>query len=256
MDVYTPNGAGGFNSPYRIYNTLTLLSANHYELSFPDGSVYVYSIPGGTTSQQPFLTAIRDAYGNTLSLAYNSNIQLTIITTASGDVFTLGYNSSGLVTNVADAFGRNATFQYDTNKNLIQITDMGGYWSSFTYDTNVFLTGITDARGTWNVKTQPADGIPNGSNPYPQPGTAMWQNYRVTITNPLGQSEEYQYNGYSHYSWYVSPHDYVPYSSPSLNNFQCRLTRAWDLGERVEFPKESVFQLRNEFKNFAVSSVI
>jgi len=220
MDVYTPNGAGGFNSPYRDYNTLTLISANHYELNFPDGTVYVYSIPAGTTSQQPFLTAVRDAYGNALSMAYNGNVQLSTITDAQGNVFSLSYNSSGLVTNVADRFGRNASFQYDGNKNLIQITDMGGYWSSFTYDTNVFMTSIADARGTWNIRTEPADGIANGSNPYPPPGSTMWQNYRVTVTNPQGQAEEYQYDGYYHYSWFVSPRDYIPYTSASLNNFR------------------------------------
>ena len=219
MDVYTPNGLDGFASPYQVFNTLVLISGNHYELNLPDGTVYVYSIPAGTSSQQPFLTAIRDAYGNTLDLGYNSNVQLTTITDAQGDVYSLTYNSSGLVTNVADPFGRNAIFQYDTNKNLIQITDMGGYWSSFTYDTNIFLNSISDERGTWRIKTEPADGIVNGSNPYPAPGTAMWQNYRVTITDPLGQPAEYQYDGYSYYSWYISPRDYVRYSSASLNNY-------------------------------------
>lgn len=219
MDVYTPNGAGGFNSPYRDYNTLTLISPNHYKLVLPDGTVYVYSIPAGTSSQQPFLTEIDDAYGQKLTLGYNSSVQLITITDAQGKVFTLSYNASGLVMNVADPFGRNASFQYDAKNNLIQITDMGGYWSSFTYNTNVFMTSIADARGTWNIKTEPADGIANGSNPYPPPGTTMWQNYRVTVTNPQGQAEEYQYDGYFHYSWFVSPRDYIPYTSASLNNY-------------------------------------
>ncbi len=46
------------------------------------------------------------------------------------------------------------------------------------------------------------------------------------------------------------------FNASVLKQDRCRPTRAWDLGERVELPKESVFQLRNEFKNFAVSSVI
>ena len=225
MDVYTPNGGGGYNRPYKVYNTLSLIGPNHYELSFPDGTVYVYQPPPGTSSQQPFLTAIRDAYGQTLTLGYDATVNLKTITDAQGKIFTLAYSSSGVVTNVADPFGRNANFEYDTNKNLVKITDMGGYWSSFTYDKNVFMTSLGDDRGTWLFRTEPADGIPNGSNQYPPPGTAMWQNYRITATNPLGQVEEYQYNGYYSYSWHVSARDYVPWVSSYQNSFSLNVPR-------------------------------
>ena len=68
-DVYTPDGSGGFNPPFQVHNTLTQLGLNHYRLQFPDGSSYVYQIPTGTSSQQPFLSEIDDAYGNKLMLA-------------------------------------------------------------------------------------------------------------------------------------------------------------------------------------------
>jgi len=48
----------------------------------------------------------------------------------------------------------------------------------------------------------------------------MWQNYRITITNPLGQPEEFEYNGYYSYTWHVSPRDYIPYRSQYENNFK------------------------------------
>ncbi|MCI5159089.1 MAG: hypothetical protein D3906_11780, partial [Candidatus Electrothrix sp. AUS1_2] len=46
-DLYTPDGAGGYTHPYKVYNTLTKIAENHFELRFPDDTVYVYNIPSG-----------------------------------------------------------------------------------------------------------------------------------------------------------------------------------------------------------------
>jgi RHS repeat-associated protein len=224
-DAYTPDGTGGYSKPYRVFNTLTQLAPNHFELRFPDDTVYVYRIPAGTSSQQPFLTEIRDAHNQKLSFGYDSNVHLTTITDAQGQVTTLSYDGSGLVTNVADPFGRNASFEYDSNQNLTRSTDMGGYWSGYAYDSNVYLTSISNERGSWSFRIEPADGIENGPNPYPPPGGAMFQNYRITITDPLGNSSEYHYDGYSSYAWYVSPRDYVPWTSAFANNFKLNVPK-------------------------------
>ena len=237
-DAYTPNGSGGYSRPYKVFNTLSQLAANHFELRFPDDTVYVYQIPPGTGSQQPFLTEIRDAHGQQVSLAYDSNVRLTTITDAQGLVTTLSYSAFGLVTNVADPFGCNASFEYDDNLNLTRSTDMGGYWSSYTYDTNVYLTSISDERGSSSFRVEPADGIENGPNPYPPPGGAMFQNYRITITDPLGHSSEYHYDGYSSYAWYVSPRDYVPWRSDSENNFSLNVPKTTYSFEQVNFARQ------------------
>ena len=121
-----------------------------------------------------------------------------------------------LVTLVTDPFGRSASFQYDGNNNLTEVTDMGGYWTSLSYDANVYLTAITRPTGTWSFYIEPADGIV--SSYYPAPGGTMWQNYRITVTNPLGGSQEYYYSGFSFSSWHVSPNDYIPYTSSTSNN--------------------------------------
>lgn len=219
-DIYTPDGNGGYTQPYQVFNTLTKIAENHFELKFPDDTVYVYNIPSGTTSLQPFLVEIRDAYGQQLTFGYNTDVQLTTITDAMGRETTIIYNAGGHVTQITDPLGRSATFEYDTNNNLTRITDMGGYWSGLSYDSDVYLTGIENERGIWTFYIEPADGIGNGSDPYPAPGGTMWENYRITITNPLGGKEEYHYNGYSRYAWYVSPRDYVEYTSSSNNNFR------------------------------------
>jgi YD repeat-containing protein len=219
-DVYTPDGYGGYTPPVEVYNTLVKTGSSHYELWFPDDTVYVYDIPPGTGSLQPFLVELRDAHGQSLTFGYDANVQLTTITDALGRVTNLTYNGSGLVTAVADPFGRQAAFEYDANRNLTKITDMGGYWSTLTYDQDIYITGIANARGAWQFYTEPADGInPGGYYYYPPPGSAMWENYRITATNPLGFKEEYYfYGGDGRSSWHVRPMDYVEYIDPDTNN--------------------------------------
>lgn len=243
MDTYTPNGSGGYTRPYRVYNTLVQIGPNHFQLQFPDGTVYVYQIPVGTTSQQPFLTEIDDAYGEKLTLGYNSSVQLTTISDAQQHVFTLSYSASGLVTNVADPFGRNASFQYDGNNNLEQITDMGGYSSSLTYDTNSFVTSLSDERGTTSFYTELPGPAGDNSNNYPPPGDPdMFGCYRITVTDASGGREEFfyyggcdidGYGGCGGYSWYVSPRDYIPWQSQTINNYRSEAPKIRYLPTRV-----------------------
>ena len=226
---YFPDGTGTYSQPYQVFNRLTKLAENHFELRFPDDTVYVYQIPSGTSSMQPFLTAIRDAHGQGLTFGYNSSVQLTTITDTLGRATSLTYNQQGLVTQVADPFGRSATFAYDAGKNLVKITDMGGYWSELSYNADVYLTGLENARGKWSFYFEPADGIGNGSNAYPAPGGIMWQDSRVTATDPAGNKQEYYYDGFSGYSWYVSPRDYVTYVDGSTNNYRSAAKTKYDM---------------------------
>jgi len=219
-DLYPPGGSGGYTAPYQTFNQLTELGANHFELKFPDGRVYVYNIPDGVTSAVSLLVEVRDAYGQKLSMGYNTAARLTTITDALGKVTTLTYNDDGLVIQAADPFGRTAAFEYDADKNLAKITDMGGYWTSFTYR-NYFLTvyyleSLTNAGGSWGFKFEPADGG-DSTDAYPAPGTTMGYNSRITVTNPFGGKEEYYRSGAS--SWYISPKHYIPYTGADNNNY-------------------------------------
>lgn len=226
-DTYAPDGAGGYTKPFGVFNALTKLAENHFTLRFPDDTIYEYDIPAGTTSLQPFLVKITDRYGLSLTFGYNSDVHLVTITDALGQVTNIFY-ANGLATSVSDSFGRSATFEY-TNGNLTKITDMGGYWTSLTYDQNVYLTSLGNSRGTWQFYVEPSDNIEANSNNYPPPGDLMWDNYRITVTNPLGGKEEYFYyggcdyvsnNGCNGQSWYVSPKDYVPWLSQQVNNYR------------------------------------
>jgi YD repeat-containing protein len=53
----------------------------------------------------------------------------------------------------------------------------------------------------------------------------MWQNYRITITNPLGSSEQYYYSGLLYFGWHVIPVNYVNYVDSSNNNLYSPHTR-------------------------------
>jgi len=227
-DEYSPHGLGGYYFPYQAFNTLTKIAENYFELKFPDDTVFVYKIPPGTSSLQPFLVEIRDPHVQKLTFGYDSNVRLTTITDALSRITTLTYNAQGLVTQATDPFGRFATFEYDANRNLVKITDMGGYASSLSYDKDAYVTSIEKPSGKWGFYIEPASGVLAYSDDYAPPGEHMWQSYRITITNPVGDKEEYFYHGgcgnavginACGYSWYISPKDYVPYTSGSVNNF-------------------------------------
>lgn len=216
LDLFTHNHLHGYTKPFGVFNTLTKLDSDHFELEFPDGTVNVYKVPTGTSLAQPSLVAIRDAYGQELSIGYNADNLMETITDATGKTATLYYNA-GKVDRIEDQFGRSAQFLYDDNNNLIKITDMGGYWTRFTYDINSYVKTIENAAGTWSFDIEHSDETYN-SDTYPAPGQTMWENYRITITDPLGNKEEYYYHG--PYTWYVSPRDYVRYTDRDTNNFK------------------------------------
>jgi RHS repeat-associated protein len=215
-DVYLPVN-GGYTRPYAVFNTLAKISQNNFQLTFPDGAIYVYDIPPQTTSPYPLLTEIRNAYGQKLSFSHDSNSRLTTITDAAGKVTNLTYNAAGLVAQVTDPFGRSAGFLYDGSKNLVKITDMGGYWSSFTYDATVYLKNIANAAGTWGFTIEPSDSVLSAPS-YPAPGAPMGDNYRITVANPAGGKEEYFYSNDWGQGHYVSPAQYVPYLDATTNN--------------------------------------
>ena len=178
-DFYNPDNAGGYTRPYKVFNTLTKISATNFTLAFPNGRTYVFDKPQPSLAYS-VLTEIRDAYGQKLSFTYNTSGQLTTITDATGKKTTLTYNGNGLVTQVADPFGRVARFEYDLNKNLTKITDMGGYWSSFTYDTNVYLTSLSNGLDTWGFVFEPSLGVTG-------------DDYRITVTNPVAGKDVFEY---------------------------------------------------------------
>ena len=239
--VFMPDGgkdfykliSGSYKKPTGVVNTLNKVTgaSTVFTLTFLDGSVYTYQVPGVGGLIDYYLSEIKDAYDNTLTIAYaeDANQKLTTMTitpsAAPAQQIVLHYDANGHVQSITDAFNRHADFSY-TGNNLFSIRDMGGYVTEFTYDGSSYVTSMTlkpnngsptPAR-TWGFNIKPADGLAP-SDLYPAPTTAiMGKNYRVTVTDPAGNKEEHYYDATSGKSWYVSPKDYIEYTVP-INNY-------------------------------------
>lgn len=215
--VFVPDGTGGYTRPYLAFYDLVPVGANQFELRFQDGGSFSYTFYNSITTKT-YISAMTDAYGQSITFAYNGAEldQLATITDAVGNVTTLTYGG-GLLQSVSDPFGRSTSFEYHPNGDLQKITDMGGYWTSFEYAENSYLSAIINAGGRTEFYIEPAETVARNI-PYPEPGTAMGYNYRITVTHPDGGKEEFYYHSVSSpYGWHISPKHYTEYS-PTLNN--------------------------------------
>jgi YD repeat-containing protein len=225
-DVYTPDGSGGYVRPYEVYNTLVKITDNHYELQSPYGTVHVYQIPADTSLANPYLVEIKNPHGQSLTFGYNSNGELKTITDALGRDTDLIY-INGKVARIEDPFGRFVEFDYENN-NLTRITDMGGYTTVLRYDINSYISEIENDRGITGFKIEPSDNTPlKNTSDYPPPDGEMSSNYRITVTDALGQKSEYYYNSNFETGWYVSPRDYIEYVDENTNNYASNVPRTF-----------------------------
>jgi YD repeat-containing protein len=215
-DIYTPDGAGGYNPPAGVFNSLTKHSGTHYELSMPDGTIYVFDTVTNMTPLSLSIGAIKDPYGQSLAISF-TNGTITKITDASGrETHFTDPDGDGLIDAVNDPFGRSALFEYDSSGNLTAITDMGGYRTDITYDPRGYISAFGNGNAMWRFKIEPPDGNITDAASYPAPGASMGEHYRITVTDPEGAKEEFYYFG--PYSWHVSAGEYIDYVSPYKNN--------------------------------------
>ena len=201
-------------------NTLRKTGAYAFELKLPDGTIYKYGPPENVAGTTSLLLSIRDRNGIALNVDYSNSGQISGIRDYKNRSWTFLYNLDGYVSGINDPFGRTATFTYAVNGALVAQKDMGGLVYSYEYDSdydylngNFFLTAITKPSGKWSFYIEPADGKPNGANGYPEFGGDMWENYRITIADPLSNKEEYYYDGLHRQGWY---RDKVQYATDAL----------------------------------------
>ncbi|MGB2614010.1 MAG: RHS repeat-associated core domain-containing protein [Phycisphaerae bacterium] len=105
------------------------------------------------------LAQARDGEGNTVSLAYDRDYELTSLTGASGQEYGYTYDSSGNLVGIEDPLRRDTAFTYSVNlSNLTSVTDARGNGMVYGYDAAGNLLSITYEDGTSESFTYDAAG--------------------------------------------------------------------------------------------------
>ena len=120
-----------------------------WEVRLKDGTVLVFpQAPVGVTSPRLVaLKAIRDRYGNTVTIARDNAGNITSMTSPNGRRMSFTNDTSkNRITRIADASGRSVNYAYDGTGRLETVTDAGGGITRFGYDANNQMTLVTDAK--------------------------------------------------------------------------------------------------------------
>ena len=229
VEIFTPPSGGfpkTYQSPPGDFRILVETASGIFTLTHTDGTAYHYGTPAAMSSPppNPLLLDITDIHGNALTITHDSSGEIATVTHSaltgvqSWD-FTwtdvdLESGTCRRITQIADPFGRFASFTYDTDGNLQTAIDMGGRHYGFEYVTKptesvavvsgsgsptvgpeLFICSITTPKGTTTVLTEPADGNVSAFNTiWPAPNAVMGRNYRITLTDPELNKEEYFYS--------------------------------------------------------------
>ncbi len=190
--TYGPNVAGYHET---LVRTLAGGATVSFVRQYPDGSKDVYAqSDGATTLRKFFLTAVSDAAGNSVTLAYDASLRLASLTDAIGQQTTLAYGLAAdpyKITAVGDPFGRQASFQYAGGE-LAGVTDAAGMISTFAYgptgaDSSLpvdFLHSMTTPYGT--------TAFDMGEHP-PLNGEDIGNVRWLVATDPVGNRERIEF---------------------------------------------------------------
>lgn len=148
--VRTSAGTGFTNAVFEctasstaFYKSKMVWNGLGWDLTLKDGTVYVFG------ENRP-LQAIRDRYGNTVTLTRSSGGQsgnITRITSPNGRWIEFSYDGNNRITQATDNIGRSVTYTYDTSGRLWQVTDPAGGVTEYTYDSSHRLLTVKDPKG-------------------------------------------------------------------------------------------------------------
>ena len=130
-------------TPTPFYGSQITWNGDGWDLTLKDGSVYVFG-------ENAPLQAIRDRYGNTVTITRSSGGQtgnITRITSPNGRWISFTYDASNRITQAQDHLGRIVSYTYDASGRLWKVTDPVGGLTTYTYDASHRMLTITDPRG-------------------------------------------------------------------------------------------------------------
>jgi len=116
-------------TPTAFYKSLIFWNGNGWNLTLKDGTVYVFGV------EAP-LQAIRDRYGNTVTIAHanGQSGNITQVTSPNGRWISFTYDTSNRITQAKDNIGRTVAYTYDANGNLSTVMDPENGVTTYTYD--------------------------------------------------------------------------------------------------------------------------
>jgi RHS repeat-associated protein len=188
-------------TPTAFYKSVITWNGSGWNLTLTDGTVYVFG-------ELAPLQAIRDRYGNTVTITHASGQtgNVTQVTSPNGRWISFTYNASNQITQATDNIGRVVAYTYDANGNLSTVTDPANGVTTYTYDASNNLATIKDGRNIVYLTNQYQNGRVS-SQTLADPSSTTTLSYTVdgsgnitqtTITDPLGQVEQLTFNA-NHY---------------------------------------------------------
>ncbi|KRE81367.1 hypothetical protein ASG86_12560 [Arthrobacter sp. Soil764] len=194
IQVFTPNGTGGFVPPPGVHKTLAPVSGGGYTLTSWDRSAQTFNSAGQ-------LTATKDRNGQGATFSYSGSQLATV--SGSGRTLTFTWDPTGTrITKVPGNDGRAVQYGYDSSLRLTTFTDARGKVTTYGYDGGGRLNSIRDPNGNYPVRLtyDPVTGRVSQQQD-PNGGTTFfaWDNATQTAstTDPRGLvSKDVYINGY------------------------------------------------------------
>jgi RHS repeat-associated protein len=148
---YAPTSSTTYASTQGYFETLVRTGSASYRLRYKDGTTYTFAaVPGSPTLAGLtvyWLQTIADRNGNVTTLGYAGGL-LTSVTDAYGRSLTLAYNPGRRLRTITDPLGRVTTLAYDaSNARLQSVVDPAGRTTSYAYNAQYQMTGKTDRDG-------------------------------------------------------------------------------------------------------------
>lgn len=182
-ETFTGEDANGvFPRHWRARAQLVRVSTDpiRYERQLPDGSVETYALSNGAPAglRSVFLTEVRDAQGQAVTLTYDAQYRLVALTDALGQVTTLTYADAAdplRLTQVTDPYSRSASLTYTAGGQVETLTDTLGLTSRLSYRNDQVVLLIT----------------PYGTTSFEHGGD--YYNPTIQATDALGGTERLEY---------------------------------------------------------------